>query len=158
MNLKIVFIISIISAVLFSCTTKPVQGDWIKGTEQEQSQTIEKHFRGLDVAMVEIGYRYQELYWAGREENWDNALYQLDKIKLSLEQAIERRPLRKPSASWFLENDLSKMKEVTLQKDTAAFNDAFPLLTIGCNSCHVKEKVSFFRVQVPTQKNSVITK
>jgi len=55
------------------------------GTEQEKINTIEKQFRGFDNAMVETGYRYQELYWAGQDENWEYADYQLEKI------AIERK-------------------------------------------------------------------
>ena len=41
---------------------------------------IEKHLRGLDVAMTEIGYRYGELHVAARERNWDYAKYQTEKI------------------------------------------------------------------------------
>ena len=58
-----------------------VQGQWIKGNEQKKLETIENQFRGFDMAMVETGYRYQELYWAGQDENWEYADYQLEKIQ-----------------------------------------------------------------------------
>lgn len=64
--------------LLLGCTNKKiknVQGQWIMGTEQEQLKTIENQFRGFDMAMVETGYRYQELYWAGQDENWPYAEY-----------------------------------------------------------------------------------
>ena len=54
--------------LLWSCGNKQeqnVQGRWINGTEQEKLETIENQFRGFDNAMTEVGYRYQELYWAG---------------------------------------------------------------------------------------------
>lgn len=68
---------------LFSCNQKQetAQGDWIKGIEAEQIKTIEKQFRGFDNAMVETGYRYQELYWAGQDQNWEYADYQIEKNK-----------------------------------------------------------------------------
>ena len=52
--------------------------------------------------MVEIGYRYQELYWAGADSNWEYAGYQLAKIDLALANARERRPKRQASAARFL--------------------------------------------------------
>lgn len=153
-----------LKATLFSlvgicsaCTTPP-QGDWITGSEDAQLKTTEKHFRGLDVAMLEIGHRYQELYWAGKDANWEYASYQLDKIKLALTNAIERRPLRKESGDYFLENDLPLMVEAISKKDTAVFNDAFQIFTLSCNSCHAKEKVPFFNVKVPVVRTSIITR
>ena len=75
--------ISIIALLLlWSCgknQEQNAQGKWIKGTEQEKLETIENQFRGFDMAMVETGYRYQELYWAGQDENWEYADYQIEK-------------------------------------------------------------------------------
>lgn len=89
-------IILILTLGLFSCNQKTdketAQGDWIKGTETEQIKTIEKQFRGFDNAMVETGYRYQELYWAGQDQNWEYADYQIEKIKIAIENGLERRP------------------------------------------------------------------
>jgi hypothetical protein len=66
-------IILISTLRLFACNQQTqketAQGDWIKGTVKEQIKTIEKQFRGFDNEMVETGYRYQELYWAGQEVN-----------------------------------------------------------------------------------------
>ena len=62
---------------------------WIRGDSHERWMTIGRHLRGLDVAMVEIGYRYQELYWAGVDSNWEYADYQVKKIDLALENALE---------------------------------------------------------------------
>ncbi|HET9746149.1 MAG TPA: hypothetical protein VFP97_10565, partial [Chitinophagaceae bacterium] len=97
-----------ILAILFlSCRDKQnTNGDWVRGDPKQQIQTIEKHFRGLDVAMIEIDYRYRELFWAGKDQNWSYALYQVDKIKLSLENALERRPKRAASAQHFLQTVL----------------------------------------------------
>jgi hypothetical protein len=151
-------ILTFLLGYIFSCNTTPVQGDWIAGTETEQLKTTEKHFRGLDVAMMEIGHRYQELYWAGQDENWEYATYQLDKIKLSLTHALERRPLRKESGDDFLENDLPLMYTAVEKKDTAVFNAAFQIFTNSCNACHSKEKVPFFHISIPVEKTSLVTK
>ncbi|WP_291115569.1 hypothetical protein [Flavobacterium sp. UBA6135] len=134
------------------------EGAWIKGTEQEKIQTIEKQFRGFDNAMVETGYRYQELYWAGQDENWEYADYQLEKIKIAIENGLERRPKRAKPAEHFLTSILPEMKKALEEKDTVVFNKNFQTLTINCNSCHAMEKVPFFSVQIPTVRQSPIRK
>lgn len=155
-------IILILILGLFSCNQKTdketAQGDWIKGTENEKIKTIEKQFRGFDNAMVETGYRYQELYWAGQDQNWEYADYQLEKIKIAIENGLERRPKRAKSAEHFLTYVLPEMKKSLEKKDTEIFNKNFQSMTINCNSCHTMEKVPFFNVQIPTERQSPIRK
>jgi hypothetical protein len=150
------FLIAVILLSACRQQAETAQGDWIKGTEAEQIKTIEKQFRGFDNAMVETGYRYQELYWAGQDENWEYADYQLEKIKIAIEHGLERRPNRAKSAEHFLTYALPEMKESVERKDPEIFNNTFQLLTISCNNCHAMEKVSFFNVQAPTERQSPI--
>lgn len=155
-------IILILTLGLFSCNQKTdketAQGDWIKGTETEQIKTIEKQFRGFDNAMVETGYRYQELYWAGQDQNWEYADYQIEKIKIAIENGLEHRPKRAKSAEHFLTYVLPEMKKSIESKDTVNFNKNFQIMTINCNSCHAMEKVPFFNVQIPIERQSPIRK
>lgn len=134
------------------------KGDWIKGTEEEKIKAIEKHFRGFDNAMVETGYRYQELYWAGRDTNWEYAKYQLEKIKIAIENGLQRRPRRAKSAEYFLKKILPAMQQSVDSRDTAIFTKEFLTLTINCNNCHAMEKVPFFSVKLPTERQSPIRK
>lgn len=156
-------IILLFTLLIFSaCNQKTeknnVQGDWIKGTEQEQIKIIEKQFRGFDNAMVEVGYRYQELYWAGQDENWEYAEYQIEKIKIAIENALERRPKRAKSAEHFINTILPEMKKSVQSNNISLFNKNFQSLTIHCNNCHAMENVSFFNVQVPSVRQSAIKK
>lgn len=137
-------------------TDNTAQGDWIKGNTTEQVKIIEKQFRGFDVAMVETGYRYQELYWAGQDENWDYASYQLGKIKVAMENGLERRPNRAASSAHFLDAVLPEMQQAITRKDSVVFNQSFRALTIQCNSCHAMEQVPFFTVKPPTTRQSSI--
>lgn len=157
-SMRVLLIISA-SILFFSCKSKQKEtGDWIKGNKEEQLKTIEKHLRGLDMAMVEIDYRYRELFWAGKDQNWDYATYQVDKIKLSLENAIQRRPQRAKSAEHFLQTILPEMKRSVESRDTIVFNKSIEILTLNCNSCHAAEKVPQFNIQPPEHRFSSIKK
>lgn len=152
----------VVAFFVFACKQngekKPQEGDWIKGPEDVQLKTIEKHFRGLDNAMIEIGYRYQELYWAGEDENWEYAKYQADKIELAMKLALERRPKRAASAEQFMNFIVPQMKTAIESKDNTVFKTSFQLLTTNCNTCHEAEKVPFFTVKIPDQRFSPIRK
>ncbi len=154
--LTFLFILSFFSA----CNQKQeaVEGQWIKGNEQEKLETIENQFRGFDMAMVETGYRYQELYWAGRDENWEYADYQLEKIQKAIKNGLERRPKRTASAQHFLTVTLPQMNEALKKRDTVVFNKNFQMLTNSCVSCHAMEKVPFFTVKTPVERQSPIRK
>ena len=129
---------------------------WIRGHPGERWQTVERHLRGLDVAMVEIGYRYEELHWAGVDANWPYADYQVTKIALSLENALERRPRRRASTEELFLPVLEDMKRAVAARERAAFEEAYRGLTASCNACHVAEGVSSFLVAPPTVRRSLI--
>lgn len=147
--------------LLYSCKNRQessLQGEWIQGTNQEKINIIESQLGGFDKAMVETGYRYQELYWAGQDENWPYAYYQLEKIRKAIRNGLERRPKRSKSATYFMTVSLPAMEKALKEKDTAVFNDKFQTLTNSCISCHAMEKVSHFTVKKPLYRPSPIRK
>jgi CRISPR/Cas system CSM-associated protein Csm2 small subunit len=138
------------------CHHETVRSGWIQGDSGQRWQTVEKQLRGLDVAMMEIGYRYEELYWAGVDSNWEYADYQLTKIRLSLENALDRRPKRRASSEEKFFPSLDEMKRAADTRKRAAFEEAFGRLTASCNSCHVAEGVASFHVEPPSVRRSAI--
>lgn len=129
---------------------------WLKGSTAEQMRSVETQLRGLDVAMVEIGYRFSELYFAGQDGNWDYAKYQADKVRLALELALERRPKRTASAQPFLNEDLPALVQAIEAKDLERYRGAMDRLRTACMKCHVAESVPFFTVQWPDHRVSTI--
>ena len=148
--------------VLTSCkskdTYKPIQGKWIKGTEQEKLHTIESQIRGFDKTMVEVGYRYQELYWAGQDENWEYASYQLQKINKAIKLGLQRRPKRAASAENFLTYVIPEVNKSIKAKNKVDFDKNFKMMRTNCTSCHMAERVPSFTVQIPTDRQSPIRK
>jgi len=134
----------------------PTSNTWLQGSVDERFEIVANQLRGLDMAMVEIGYRYQELYWAAQSKNWDYAKYQTDKIRQSLDNALLRRPRREPSAKAIFYPVLDKMTAAVTAKDAGQFMTEFDELTGACNTCHVKESVPSFVVVPPETRTGPI--
>lgn len=107
------------------------------------------------MAMAEVGYRYGELHWAGKDRNWGYAAYQLDKIGLAMANGVERRPKRAASAR-MIEAPVTTLKHAIEARDGAGFDAAFLSLTATCNACHQAERVPFIRVEPPTVRTSIV--
>jgi cytochrome c556 len=156
------YIMLLTGALLAGCNTdnqRSANDDgWLTSIEDERERidAIQRQFRGFDMAMVETGYRYVELYWAGQDENWDYAVYQLEKMRLAIEDGLERRPPRAASAQPFLHNVLPEMEEALEAEDIEVFNEKFNILTQECNACHSAEQVPYFEVHPPEQRLSPI--
>lgn len=125
---------------------------WIMGSDEEKFTTIAKHLRGLDMAMVEVGYRYTELYFAGIEENWAYAEYQAKKIEKAVKNAIERRPKRAESMKSVFLPRLTIFRESLANRNKEIFLEQFGHLTKSCNKCHRQERVPTFVVNPPGRK------
>ena len=113
---------------------------WLTGTPDEKFEKLAEHHRGLDQAMWEIGYRYRELAWAGKQQDWSYAIYQIGKIQLTLEQAIERRPKRAANARLFITEGVEPLKQALAKQPVQDFPARFQQLTAACLACHAREQ------------------
>ncbi len=127
---------------------------WLGGTAEERFAQIERHLRGLDVAMAEIGYRYGELHFARKSRNWDYAKYQAEKIDLALRLALERRPKRAQSSQPFLNDSMPAVLRAIESKEPQQFDQAMERLHNACVECHKAENVLYFRDTVKRLRDS----
>jgi hypothetical protein len=130
-------------------------GTWLRGSVEERFAVVARQLRGFDVAMIETGHRYGELYWAGQDRNWPYAAYQLEKIETAVAHAIQRRPKRAASAA-MLAPAVAGVRAAVARGDEPAFTEAFAVLTRTCNACHVAEQVAFIPVGPPAVRASPV--
>jgi hypothetical protein len=128
---------------------------WLRGDVDERFALVSKHLRGFDMAMVEVGYRYTELYWAGRDGNWGYAEYQLGKIETAIANGVERRPDRAASAR-MLEGAVTTVRGAIERRDEPAMNAALIAFTATCNACHQAERVPFITIAPPALRISPV--
>ena len=94
--------------------------------------------------MPEVAYRHKQLYEAILSNNNEYALYQLEKIILTMRHGAERRPKRKQSYDWFLQSAYPPMKKALDSKSDPL--SAYKNFTVACVSCHALEKVSYMPI------------
>jgi hypothetical protein len=157
MSAKSVMSLLVAMALASGCTDQvqpspPPGGTWLPASSPERDEAIERQFRGFDMAMVETGYRFAELYWAGTEQNWPYAAYQAEKIQTAIERGLERRPARAASAGSFLDTTLPTVQEAIEIGDLGQFTERFEELRAACNSCHIAERMEFMNVVIPEQR------
>jgi hypothetical protein len=149
-------VLASVSCLAAGCRHEAPASAWIQGGDDARWATAARHLRGLDVAMVEMGHRHQELYWAGEDANWAYAEYQVAKLELSLENALERRPKRRASAEASFLPQLAELGRAVSARDGGEFEGAFVRLTSACNACHAAEGVASFHVDVPSERRTLI--
>lgn len=148
-------VLIILTFAFISCNKSPDGLKWLSGSEDDKFKSIEKQLRGFDETMVEVGYRYNELFFAGTNKNWELASYHLKKIKYSIELGTERRPKRLKSSKMIFPV-LKSLNESVISKNQDEFQRNYKILTKTCNACHQAEGVSYFRVKEPTHHLSPV--
>ncbi|MDO9554692.1 hypothetical protein [Rhodonellum sp.] len=152
------------ASLAWSCQIKPVddavtavgEKGWLKGNTEEKMEEIAHQLGGFSRTMMEVSYRYSELYWAGMDENWAYADHQVEHIVEAMEDGLKRRPVRAASAESFMEETLPEMEAVISKKNKDDFILGFRALTSGCNGCHAKEGESFIMIQEPETRLSPV--
>jgi hypothetical protein len=148
----------VIAALLVSgCSASShgaVESGWLSREPEQQAVQLERQLRGFDVAMLETGHRYVELHRAGRDANWHAAAYHAQKMRLAIENGLERRPRRAASAGPFLAGPLAALEAAIVARSPALFAQRFEELTAGCNACHAAEQVDFFEIRPPQVRPS----
>jgi hypothetical protein len=136
----------------------PSAGGWLAALpEDKRIDAIDRQLRGFDMAMVETGYRYTEMYFAAKEGNWDFALYNAQKLAVAIMNGYERRPKRRANSdAVFLKGAYPEVLTAIRSKDAATFDTRFDEMTAQCNACHAAENVAYMKVAMPTQRLSPI--
>ncbi|MEE9608709.1 MAG: hypothetical protein V3U03_13295 [Myxococcota bacterium] len=104
---------------------------------------------GLGRIMPEIGARTWKLYYAGKAENWDNAMYQWKETKKLFELGAYTRPKHEAAIEEYLRDDWVPLESAIAAKDLDAFLRAFDKAVDSANAWHEKKDKPYIRWKVP---------
>ena len=149
---KIVLLSLILLYNLSAQNSYSTKSNWLleMTSDEQKFKKIQTQFRGFDLAMVEVGYRFNTFYFALEDKNYDLAQYQLDKIKKAIKNGTTRRPKRtKNSELMFLNSQYALMSKALLSKDSKKIDQEYTNTKRLCNACHKAERVPFIEVVDP---------
>jgi len=117
-------------------------------------------------AMMDVDYHFSNLWFAGQNENWDLAQFNVNEVRSHLRWAVRIIPVRKNAAGIevFLEQLLGAVEAAQLEplkksveaKDKVQFERAYKDMLNGCYMCHVASSKPYLRLHVPEKPSSNI--
>jgi hypothetical protein len=125
---------------------KPPSANWLLDAkdDQERFRRIQILAGGTDQQMWQIGYRYEQVYRAIIDENWELGHHHWTKLRDVLNVALMKRPNRTPNAeAVFLDAQWARLEEVLKAKEGTKARELFLIERDTCMACHVAEKMPF---------------
>jgi hypothetical protein len=125
---------------------KPPSANWLLDArdDQERFRRIQILAGGTDQQMWQVGYRYQQVYQAIIDENWELGHHHWTKLRDVLNVALMKRPNRTPNAEGiFLDSQWERLEEALEAKDASRARELFLTERSTCMACHVAEKLPF---------------
>ena len=148
--MKIYFLLGTI--LLVSCNSnEPTVNTRSAITSDSLHKMMEQYAPGLGEIMGGIQTHHAKLWYAGINENWKLAQYEIDELKERFEQArtveaerpeVKMIPMMYPS--------IDSINVAIGHKNLAQFKSGFQLLTASCNSCHSDNNFEFNIITIPT--------
>jgi hypothetical protein len=127
-----------------------MSNNWITDapSDAERFERIQRYLRGFDQTMHEVGERYESIYDALEAENYDLALYHWEKIKVTIDNGLMKRPARKANAeALLLDTTWENTRKAFASRDKERAWQGFELARRTCMACHEAEKVGFVNKQ-----------
>lgn len=123
---------------------QPPSANWLLNAkdDQERFRRIQIFSGGTYEQMWQIGYRYQQVYHAIIDENWELGAYHWTKLRDVLNIALMKRPNRTPNAeAIFLDAAWQRLDAALKTKDPTQARQAFLTERSTCMACHAAENL-----------------
>lgn len=136
---------------LFACDpqpndTKDLQ-DRIDSLEMKLANTYKPGFGDF---MGTIQIHHSKLWFAGKNENWELADFEVHELMEAIEDIQEFHAGRKETELLdMIISPLESVDDAIDKKDLALFTDRYNILTTTCNACHQAADHGFVVIRTP---------
>lgn len=110
-------------------------------------------------AMSDVGYHYNNLWFAGQNENWPLATFYSDEVRSHLKWAVRIIPKRKDAEGREIDlggilggletSTLKDLAQSIKDRDKAKFTSAYKAQLEGCMACHRATNKPYLRLHIP---------
>ncbi|MBI3047724.1 MAG: hypothetical protein HYY76_05375 [Acidobacteria bacterium] len=126
---------------------QPPSNNWLldANDDTERFRRLQLVAGGTDIPMWEIAQRYEELYVAIQNNNWEMGVYHWEKVRDRMNTAGMKRPARTQNIErLFLDNGVwTSMHDALTSRDADRMRKQFLAVRQACMACHVAERVAF---------------
>lgn len=139
-------------ALLFSScqSTSKKTAQLERKVDSLQTVVAHQYKPGFGEFMGYIQIHHAKLWYAGKNENWDLAQFELDEIMETVENIQEYEQDRPESKEIsMIKAPLDSIQVAIKEQDPALFKQHFITLTNTCNSCHRITNFSFNKIKIP---------
>ena len=149
--MKIGFTFIFLSTLIIACDDQQQTVRQLQSRIDSLQQQIDKSYKpGFGEFMGSIQVHHEKLWFAGINQNWKLADFEIGEIKESLEDIqtyCTDRPERKSLT--MIDRPLDSISYAIQQKDEALFKKSFITLTNTCNNCHKATEHEFNVIKIP---------
>jgi len=149
--MKIGFTFIFLSTLIIACDDQQQTVRQLQSRIDSLQQQIDKSYKpGFGEFMSSIQVHHEKLWFAGINQNWKLADFEIGEIKESLEDIqtyCTDRPERKSLT--MIDRPLDSISYAIQQKDEALFKKSFITLTNTCNNCHRTTEHEFNVIKIP---------
>lgn len=149
--MKIGFTFIFLSTLIIACDDQQQTVRQLQSRIDSLQQQIDKSYKpGFGEFMGSIQVHHEKLWFAGINQNWKLADFEINEIKESLEDIqsyCTDRPERKSLT--MIDRPLDSISYAIQQKDEALFKKSFITLTNTCNNCHRTTEHEFNVIKIP---------
>ena len=105
---------------------------------------------GFGEFMSSIQRHHSKLWFAGQNQNWKLADFEVQEIREALDDIKEFQKERKESQMIDMADPaLAAITSAIQQKNFAKFKEGYTLLTTTCNNCHKAVNFEFIKIKIP---------
>ena len=137
---------------LIGCQSK-VDDDVVKLQNQIdklKSELAETYKPGFGDFMGTIQVHHSKLWFAGENENWELADFEIHEIRENMEDIQKYQANRAESKLMsMITPALDSVSQAIQKQNLEQFRSSFRLLTNSCVTCHNDTKHEFIQIQVP---------
>ena len=133
------------SLLATSCVTAETgNDDWRQtGDQEEKLNNIVQVIPSAADIMFQMGERYRNLYWAGKQGKWEFAQYQTEEMQRLVKTLIITSPKRADTAKVFLHDAFDGYGKAINDKDWGKFQNAFENMRVRCMACHIQNEHAY---------------
>ncbi len=151
------------AAAVFGLCTLPFVATALAEEDWRKSAPVEKKLAklvevmpGAANLMIEMGFRYQNLYWAAKQGKWAFAEYQAEEMESLVKTLMITRPKRAKTADVFLKTGFKDVEAALKARDPVRFEASFEKMRQACMTCHQQNEHAFVTLPLPKRAFSPV--